>query len=148
MTTDIDKKFKEDIQPAESTDIIATEEQLWLADINDRIKSALEKSLEYANEDRTRSEELFEELRELVTQGASDPDVIREINKAQENIGQSTESIIKILGHLAKIKSGDARIQIAQINQNEKGDGGGLTKADLLDAVDEMEQKGYFSEKN
>ena len=88
--------------------------------------------------DYSRSTEIYEELRELFLRGETDPEFIAQLNQANVNIQASTDSLIKILDKLSRIKSGDARIQIANIQATREGTSSKTLHADLLDALDEM----------
>ena len=127
-----------------------TGEDLFIEGLNDKITEMIENSLKQINIDRKRSEETFKELRDIVLSGDTDPDVLRELNKSQEIIATTTDQVIKVLAQLARIRSGDTKIQIAQINEAKKealGENSGkVTGKDILEALEEMEKENILDE--
>lgn len=111
-------------------------------EIDKAIDVATQELLADVKEDRARATEMYLELLNLFNQGKNHPDDLRELNRAQELIQSTTEQIQKILGTLARIKVGDARIQIAQINA--KGDettDKPQTRAELIGILDNILQE-------
>lgn len=141
-TTEIAKKIDNSLgklveqkeEKESSTDLANQENYSLLVDSKiDLMLSELNKEI---ITDRNRAVDIYQEMRELFLSGEQDPDFLRELNKAQENISQTTDNMIKILGHLAKMKSGTDRIQIAQISKTENIDNSKLTKADIIDIIE------------
>jgi hypothetical protein len=135
------KDDKTDIVKAPSTNMVESHTGLDMEIINqldNNIKGAFKEIISDISEDRGRAKEVFEELFELVLNGDTHPDALRELNKAQENIQSTTSAMNKFLDTLAKIRQGTDKIQIAQINNTKQNDDSTLNKGDLVKLLTEM----------
>ena len=101
------------------------------------LEAVLKQSLVQLEEDRKQAQMLFDELYVQFLHGKNTPDDVRELNKAQELIQKTTEQMIKVLGKLAQIKSGAAKVQIAQINSSTQQLPAGAGRKELIAALEE-----------
>lgn len=128
------------ITKAPSTELVSQEEMTNLVDT--KIIDVVNDIFAQVIDDRKRAEDVFNELNELFLLGETDPDVLRELNKAQENIQNTSENLVKTLDKLAKLKTGAERIQIANINATkDDGNAPKWDKASLIDMVEELENE-------
>jgi hypothetical protein len=111
-------------------------------ELDEKLQVLLDTSMSLIQQDRAQAEETFKELRDIVLGGSSDPDTLRELNKAQENVASTTESTIRVLAQLTRLKSGDMKVQMAKINEARKvlDAGGEITTAKILKALEESEK--------
>jgi hypothetical protein len=134
------KEDKAEIVKAQSTEIDVAQglDMEIVKQIDENVKGAFKEILGDIHEDRKRAKEVFEELFELVLNGDTHPDALRELNKAQENIQNTTSAMNKFLDSLAKIRQGTDKIQIAQINNSKADNDATINKGDLVKLLAEM----------
>lgn len=113
----------------------------FLDELDDSIDAATAEIIKSIKEDRDRAEEVYLELLNLYNQGKNNPDDLRELNKAQELVQRTTDQLQKVFATLAKIKTGDARVQIAQINASKEEVKEVFDRADLIKMVEELEDE-------
>ena len=105
----------------------------WLDNLDDSIDATTRALVTQVAEDRERAELVYTDLLNLFHQGNNDPDHIRELNKAQEILQKTTAQLQKVLDTLAKIKVGETKIQIAQVQGDNTPV---ISRQDLLDILD------------
>jgi hypothetical protein len=110
----------------------------WVNDLDSSIDAATAEIIKQISEDRQRAMNLYQELLSLFNQNKNSPEDIRELNKAQELVQSTTAQLQDVLTVLAKIKTGDARVQIAQINGAKEGITESFSRADLIDMLESI----------
>ena len=113
--------------------------QDFINSIDDAIDEATTQVLASIFEDRARAEKGYKELQILFINGNNDPEYIREMNKAQELIQKTTDQIRRVLETLARVKTGDAKMQIAMIQQAaESANQDAFTREQLIELAEEV----------
>lgn len=142
---DAEYEDKGDILPRETTDLtkadttaIMTQDEMT-ALVDNKIAETVRHIFDQIVEDRNRSTDVFNELNELFLMGETDPEVIAQLNKANENIQSTSDALVKTLDKLAKLKTGADRIQIANINAETKSESGNSigNRAELVRILNE-----------
>ena len=125
--------MSDEVVNPESTAVLA-ERESWMTEIDGAIDETTTALIKQIKEDRDRAERIYSELLSLFNQGKTNPEDLDQLNKAQAMVQNTTDQLQKVFTTLAKIKTGDAKVQIAQINS--KGEGGTYSTADLIDLLE------------
>jgi hypothetical protein len=130
-----------EIVERDSMGIVLSDEDKLMELVNVTLNNTIPNILSRIALDHERSTDFYEELRELFLRGETDPEFLSQLNAANSNIQTTTDNLIKVLDKLSRLKSGEARIQIANI-QAETKDATGTNKnlrAQLLDVIADLE---------
>lgn len=115
-------------------------------DIELIIEGLLKETLKRLDEDRRQAQDLFNELYVMFLQGKNAPEDINQLNKTQELIQATTDKMVNIIGKLVQLRNGAMRLQIAQVNANNKSlidEGEGILTPEARKAlIDLLEEQG------
>jgi len=111
----------------------------FVEDIDDGLNETISQTINQIKEDRDRAMRVYLELLNLFHSGKNDAEDIKELNRAQELVIKTTEALQRVVNTLARIKVGEAKVQLAMINNSGDDDRHAeLDRQKLIEAAEDI----------